>query len=340
MKKVVLGFSSGVDSTASAIYLIKQGYEVIGVYLDVLSDLPWKIESDEFDTAKNTAEKIGISLYKVDASKEFFSKVVLPFCDEYLNGRTPNPCIICNPNVKFYELLKFADENKCDYIATGHYAGLEIRNDKYYIKEGRTKDQSYMLYLLPQDILKRLILPLGSVSSKDEVREVVRNAGLENFEKKDSQEICFLDNKFTKKELFEGRERPGEFVNSDGKVLGTHKGISQYTIGQRKKLGISSNEPLYITKIDASSNRIILGKNEDLYKKEIIVENIFFTEYMEKVQVKTRSMAKKVPATLKMDESEKMLTVIFDTPERAPTPGQSAVFYDDDLVIGGGIIQS
>lgn len=349
-KKVVLGLSGGVDSTTACLFLQEKGYEVTGLYFNVLSEKCLHCEKSKTEglkRAERAAHELGIELIYRDFSREFESVVMKVFCKEYMSGRTPNPCIVCNPAIKFKALIDAADEIGADYIATGHYAGTyrDEDSDTWHIKIAKNvaKDQSYMLYRLPQEVISRLILPLDSIESKEEVRRHAESMSLFNAKASDSQEICFIDPEDSYEKFIErmGYEIvSGNFVNKEGEVLGSHKGIANYTIGQRKGLGIALGKPAFVTEINAAENTVTLGNNEDLFKKEIKSRcNVFSGNLREgmKVKAKIRYAAKPSGGTIRhIDENEIIFT--FDEPQRAPTPGQSIVFYADDVVMGGGFI--
>ena len=343
--KVLLGLSGGVDSTAAALLLKEKGFKVTGFYFDVTGE-----NEQGRDDARKVAEQLGIELICADVSAEFGEKVIGNFCSEYLCGRTPNPCVVCNPNIKFKKLIETADSIGAYYIATGHYCRL-YRNDETgacYVSRAANekKDQSYMLYRLGQDVLSRLIFPLGEFLSKDETRELARSKNLQNAEKKDSQEICFVDPTENYVDYIKALgydSKPGTFIDKDGRVLGEHKGIVNYTIGQRKGLGIALGKPAFVTAIDSDKNTITLGDNEDLFSNTVISRNNVFA-YGEasdydgmKVMAKVRYSAKPASSVISVDN--KKITTTFKQPQRAATPGQSIVFYVDDHVIGGGFIE-
>lgn len=350
-KKVVLGLSGGVDSTTACLLLQQQGYEVTGLYFNVLSEKC--INSRENirhgrEKAERAAEELGIQLIYKDVSQEFEKTVIHNFCNEYICGRTPNPCVICNPTVKFRVLAETADEIGAEYVATGHYAGTCYDEDAgiWYIRKAanEAKDQSYMLYRLPQNVISRLLLPLNDIADKEEVREKARLMNLSNADSSDSQEICFIDKDDNYEDFIRRMgmtSSPGRFVSREGKVLGEHKGIIHYTVGQRKGLGIALGKPAFVTEIDGENNRIILGDNEDLFKKEVISsDNIFACDFKGEIRVtaKIRYAARPAEAMLK-DNCDGTVSCIFDEPQRAPTPGQSIVFYINDILIGGGFIK-
>ena len=272
--KVVLGLSGGVDSTAAALILKEKGYEVTGLYFDVFGG---SAKSEEGRAkAETAAEQLGIKFIYRDLSDEFREKVIGNFCSEYSCGRTPNPCIVCNPNVKFRVLLETADQEGAQYIATGHYAGTyhDEATDTWFIRRAanEAKDQSYMLYRLGQEVVSRLLLPLNDVDDKEKIRDIARKNDMKNAEAKDSQEICFIEVDDNYKDFLKrrGYETPeGDFVDAQGNVLGRHKGILNYTIGQRKGLGIALGKPAFVTAIDGVKNQVVLGENVDLFKTEV-----------------------------------------------------------------------
>ena len=341
-KKVLIGFSGGVDSTASCVLLREKGYDVIGCYFDVLGN-----SYEETEYAKKLAGQLGIRLITEDVSDDFNRIVIDNFCTEYLSGRTPNPCIVCNPGVKFKKLIENADKIEADYIATGHYARIKEIDGNYYIQKAlnEQKDQSYMLYRLPENVIRRLIFPLGDVSDKVEVRHIAKENMLENADKRDSQEICFIGPGDNYNDYIKRRgatfER-GFFVDKDGKVLGEHEGIPNYTIGQRKGLGIALGKPVFVTKIDSLANTVTLGENEELFSNEVKSTGNVFTvgkpdNYDGKeISAKIRYSAGPEKAVIHVSGDEIITT--FDKPQRAVTPGQSIVFYDNDIVIGGGFM--
>lgn len=351
-KKVILGLSGGVDSTTAALLLKEQGMEVIGFYFDVLGT---NREGEE--AARKLAERLSIDFVSMDVSKQFSEIVIENFCNEYACGRTPNPCVICNPTIKFRKLLQIADERGAYYIATGHYAQVEQDpvNGLYYITKGvnQKKDQSYMLYRLGQDVLSRLLLPLGGIACKEDTRRIARSYELPNAEASDSQEICFIDESVESYERFlfhrNAVGKKGNFIDQHGNVLGEHRGISCYTVGQRKGLGIALGKPAFVTKIDAESGDITLGDNDSLFRGEVYSYNNFFAETSGSgfpdtcsnklsVSAKIRYAAKAADAVVEKISNGRLLTT-FDEPQRAPTPGQSIVFYQGDRVIGGGFIE-
>lgn len=353
--KVVLGLSGGVDSTAAALLLQEKGYEVIGLYFDIHGKSykdGYEKENEERKKAETAAKELGIKfIYK--NVEEIFEKVVISdFCSQYLSGNTPNPCIICNPMVKFRVLAEEADDIGAHYIATGHYAGtyFDENTKKWYIKKSvnEKKDQSYMLYRLSQDIISRLLLPLEEINDKQQVRELTRKKVLGNSEAKDSQEICFIEKGKNYREYMKDRGaicKKGHFVDREGNILGEHNGILNYTIGQRKGLGIAVGKPVFVIDIDSEKNTVVLGDNKDLFSGEVISrDNVLQGTkpdmsfvFPENMKAKIRYGAKAAKAHAKVLEDGSILTV-FEEKQRAVTSGQSIVFYKDGLVIGGGFI--
>ncbi len=337
MKRVVIGISGGVDSAVAALLLKKQGYEVIGVNF-VLHENP------DLSDAKKVADFLGIDLIVKDYSKEFKTDVKDYFADEYFNGRTPNPCIVCNRKIKFKKLIEVKNEIGADYIATGHYAKIEKENGIYtLVCADIKKDQTYFLYQLNQEILSVLKLPLSELS-KDEIRKIAENENIPVAHKSDSQEICFIpDDDYVNflKENYKAEVPEGNFIDLDGNILGRHKGIIYYTIGQRKGLGITFGKPVYVIKTDVENNTVTLGENADLFTKKFTASHINFVsgipaENKFSAEVKIRCRAKKAPAEITVCEDR--FIIEFEEPQRAVTPGQAAVFYNGDKVIGGGII--
>ncbi len=343
--KVLLGLSGGVDSATAALLLKDKGFTVTGYYFDVAGN-----NEKGKNEAAAVAAQLGIDFIYEDVSADFGKIVIGNFIDEYLHGRTPNPCVMCNPNVKFKRLIAHANEIGAYYIATGHYCRIarDDREDKFYIRRAASekKDQSYMLYRLGQEVLSRLIFPLGEFESKDVTRNLARENSLQNAEKKDSQEICFIDptdsyGEYIKRAGFSSA--PGNFVDKAGRVLGRHEGILNYTIGQRKGLGIALGKPAFVTEIDYEKNTVTLGDNADLFNREVISENNVFAAHPaehyngKKVLAKVRYSAHPTEAVIKI--AGKQVITEFKEAQRAATPGQSIVFYEKDRVIGGGFIE-
>lgn len=346
-KKVLLGMSGGVDSSVSAILLKEAGYDVIGTTLELYGGSCCNI-STNLD-AKKVCEKIGIPHFTFNYTEEFKKYVVDDFIDCYSNCKTPNPCIECNKHLKFGVMYEKAKQLGCEYIATGHYAKTEF-DDKYgkiVLKKAKNlaKDQSYVLYNIPSDILPKVLFPLGNFNSKDEIRQIAREHELVVANKPDSEDICFIPDGNYKTFLENNsnlKPKQGNIVDKNGNVLGKHKGLYYYTIGQRKGLGISYKVPLFVTGFNKNRNEVIVGEMEDLFKKEMEVcnVNLLLIDKLEnemKVSVKTRYSSKQANATISPLENGN-IKVEFDEPQKSLTPGQSAVFYIDDIVVGGGKI--
>ncbi len=333
--------SGGVDSSAAAVCLQKAGYECMGATMLMQNE-----GVDGTEDARAVAETLGMKFSVLDVRDEFRKEVIDEFIASYLRGETPNPCIICNKKLKFGLFDDYAKKLGADYIATGHYARVEKCGDRYILKKGldERKDQSYVLYNLNQHILSRLLLPLGAMS-KAEVRELACEAALRNAGKKESQDICFVPDGdyvgFIERLLGRTAEE-GEFVLRDGAVMGRHKGIIRYTIGQHKKLGLGIHTPLYVLEKDAENNRIILGSNDDLFTNTVEAKDLNWIACdvptaPVRVSAKIRYKHAEQPATVEMT-GEGVARVIFDEPQRAATPGQAVVFYDGDTVVGGGTV--
>ena len=344
-KKVLLGMSGGVDSSASAILLQQMGYNVIGCTMNLLEEE----NKEAIIDAKKVCEKLGIEHHVIDCRKEFKCYVIQNFIDEYKNARTPNPCVVCNKNIKFGLFVQKAEELGCEYIATGHYAKTEY-SEKYGQKVIRKsneekKDQTYFLYSIPKDVIEKIIFPLQNNESKDDTRNLAQEAGLEVAKKKDSQEICFIkDNDYKNFLLKQGSvsSKKGNIVLKSGEILGKHQGIINYTIGQRKGLGVSYKEPLYVIDIDKSKNEVIVGEEKVLYNSGLKANNINWLIDVKgnelEVFAKIRYRAKEAKAQVKIID-ENNVEVYFEEPQRAITKGQSVVFYDDTgVLLGGGII--
>lgn len=351
-KRVIVGMSGGVDSTVSALLLKQQGFDVSGVFMKIWDEKDsdgcirksscYGPEEKEIQELERICKKIDIPLYFVDAKKEFRKKVLEYFKKEYLSGRTPNPCVVCNRFIKFQFLIKEI-EKKLDFdlFATGHYAKIEYcpERKRYILKKGidREKDQSYFLFLLTQRQLAKIIFPLGNYT-KNQVRNIAKQNNLDVYEKPESQDFISGDRFF----LFDKTE-PGEIVDKHNNVIGRHKGIIYYTIGQRKGIGISGKKPLYVIAIDGKLNRLIVGEEKDLYKKNLIatdVNLIAIEKLTQPMDVEAKIRYKHTAAKARifpLDKNE--IELVFEKPQRAITPGQAVVFYKDDEVIGGGFIK-
>ena len=354
-KRVVVGMSGGVDSSVAALLLLEQGYEVIGVTMQI-----WQKETEEaleenggccglsaVEDARRVAAQLGIPYYVMNFRREFETSVMDYFAREYCQGRTPNPCIACNRYVKWEALRQRSLKIGADYIATGHYAQIkQLPNGRYTLASAVTaaKDQTYALYSLTQQQLAHTLMPVG-LYHKEEIRDMAAKRGLRVAEKPDSQEICFVPDKdyagFIKRE-YHIKEEPGNFVSGDGRILGEHKGILHYTIGQRKGLGIAFGKPMFVAEIRPESREIVLAEDKELYTKVVYANHLNFMS-MERIQGmkeangKIRYNHQGAPCVVEQVEKD-VIRCEFLEPQRAVTPGQALVLYDGDYVLGGGTI--
>jgi tRNA-specific 2-thiouridylase len=355
--KVLVAMSGGIDSSVAALLLYEEGYEVIGITMKT-----WDYESsgggkketgccslDSINDARSLAVKAGFPHFILDIREEFGEYIINNFINEYLAGRTPNPCVLCNTHIKWEALLKRADQLDCEFIATGHYANVRFENGRYIISKGldSNKDQSYVLWGLSQESLKRTLFPLGKFT-KPQIREMAKERGfIDLANKSESYDICFVpDNDyrgFLKRKVQNIQNLEGGlFVNRKGEVLGKHKGYPFYTIGQRKGLEIALGEPFFVTEIIPESNTVVLGKKEELEEQTMQVENYNLIKYANLQQPRTlltkiRYKDKGTMANVK--EDNKLLEVLFHSPVSSIAPGQSAVFYEDNDLVGGGFIK-
>lgn len=354
-KTVVVGMSGGVDSSVAACLLKQQGYDVIGVTMQIWQEEDrCQVEQEggccgrsAVDDARRVAHQLDIPYYVMNFRPEFQKHVIDYFVREYRQGRTPNPCIACNRYVKWESLLQKSLAIGADYIATGHYARIrQLTNGRYTIcRSGAArKDQTYALYNLTQDQLRHTLFPVGEYE-KTKIRQIAEEAGLQVAHKPDSQEICFVPDgdyaSFIERETGVS-ERPGNFVNREGKILGRHKGISHYTVGQRKGLGLAFGEPVFVTEIRPASNEVVLGTGEDVFTRQLTADtlNCMAVDHFEtgqRVTAKIRYNHEGSPAVI-TDLTEDKMILTFDEPVRAVTPGQAVVLYDKENVLGGGTI--
>ncbi|HMK52154.1 MAG TPA: tRNA 2-thiouridine(34) synthase MnmA [Thermodesulfobacteriota bacterium] len=354
-KRVVVAMSGGVDSSTTAWLLKEKGYEVIGATMcigtmDKAQGGPARCCGlADIEDARRVALELGIPFYVFHLRDEFEKEVIEYFCEEYARGRTPNPCILCNERVKFGSFMKMAFELEADFIATGHYARLDFDEGAgwYLLKKGldRKKDQSYVLFSLTQAQFRRTLFPVGE-HRKEDVRKIALQLGLRVHDKPESQEVCFIQESsyhfFLSERLKESVES-GPILDREGKVLGKHKGIAFYTIGQRRGLGLAKGRPLYVIGIDRQKNAIVVGGEEEVYSDRFIVDSINWIVPRERVlshktQVKIRYNHPGSEAIL-LPKGEDELEVRFRFPQKAITPGQAAVFYDEEIVLGGGWIK-
>ena len=354
-KKVVIGMSGGVDSSVGAYLLKEAGYDVVGVTMQI-----WQTEDacsleenggccglSAVEDARRVASDLGIPYYVMNFRKEFKENVMDYFVDEYMQGRTPNPCIACNRYVKWESLLKRSLDIGADYIATGHYARIvKLDNGRYTLKKSATaaKDQTYALYNLTQYQLSHTLMPVGEYT-KDEIRKIAEDIGLQVANKPDSQEICFVpDNDYAKfiEETTGEKIKPGNFVTPDGKVIGKHKGIIHYTVGQRKGLNLSMGYPVFVVAIRPETNEVVIGNSEDVFAKTLRCNNLNFMSIPDlegemEVVAKIRYSHNGSKCTIRKIEDD-VVECTFEEPQRAITPGQAVVFYDGEYVVGGGTI--
>ncbi len=349
--KIAVGLSGGVDSAVAAFLLKEQGHEVVGAIMTLWKDDYKKSvkgnacfgpdEKEDIEEVQRICDFLKIDFHQINCSEEYEKKVLSNFNNEYIAGRTPNPCVLCNNNIKFGTLpeLLFASGMKFEKFATGHYVNVEYDpvSDIYLLKKGmdKKKDQSYFLYRLSQKQLSRSIFPLGGLTKKD-VRKIAKKANIPVHEKPESQDFYSGDYS----DLIKAKPMNGDFINLKGEKIGSHKGIWKYTIGQRKGLGISAPAPYYVIAIDAKRNQITLGSKEDLLSKGLIAEdiNILVKTLPEKAKAKIRSTATEMDCSVKVSDND--MEIVFNEMQSAITPGQSVVLYENNTVLAGGIIKT
>ena len=356
-KRVLIGMSGGIDSTIAAILLQEQGYELVGATFRTFTpadncNSKSCCAEDTITEAQKMAQQLGFEHHILDFQDTFREQVIQNFIDEYQRGRTPNPCVLCNSHIKWGKLMQAAEMYHCDYIATGHYAQIAEHRGHYYLKKAvdTAKDQTYFLWMLTEENLRKTIFPLGHLT-KPQVREIARQHGFEELAKKpESQDICFIPNNDYRTFLAEQgiAVEPGQYIDNQGKILGMHQGYCHYTIGQRKGLGIALGSPKFVTHIDVATNRVTLGERDDLLATTARISNLRLRDcqwlkespdILSRIRYKSPAVESKIVdiESFTPDSSE-VIDIHFTTPVWGVTPGQSLVMYKDNLVIGGGII--
>ena len=359
-KRVLIGMSGGIDSTVAAILLQEQGYELVGATFrtfDVVQDANLAntkgcCSEDSITEAQKMAQLLGIEHHVLDFRETFRQYVISNFVDEYANGRTPNPCVMCNSHIKWGKLLEAADAYGCDYVATGHYAQIAEHRGHLYLQNAvdSIKDQTYFLWMLTEENLRRTIFPLGGLT-KTQVRQIAFEHGYVELSKKtESQDICFIPNNDYRTFLSQQglHVEPGCYIDSEGKILGSHCGFCNYTIGQRKGLGIALGAPKHVLKIDAQTNIVVLGDHDELYTCDVQacdvrIRDMRWLSDSPQVTARIRYKSPAISATLQIspmtNDQSPIINIHFDQPVWGVTPGQSLVIYKDGLLVGGGIIQ-
>lgn len=356
-KRVLMAMSGGIDSTVAAMLLLKQGYELIGITFRTFDSISTACLEKEkgccnvnsLIEAKQMAETLGFEHHILDIRKEFHETVIANFIEEYLNGRTPNPCVLCNSYIKWGYLLEYADKFNCEWIATGHYARIKHENNRFFLQKSvdTNKDQSYFLWTLSQENLSRTIFPLGSLT-KTEVRSIARESGYEKLsQKKESQEICFVQDNdyrnFLEQHVDNYTEKypPGNFIDKEGEIIGKHRGYPNYTIGQRKGLQVAFGIPKYVCNIDPIHNTVTLGDKEDLLSTKMTIKDLNFQKYSSlpcDFQATIKIRYRDTGNVALIEQQDETLKFFFINPVSAITPGQSAVIYEEEDVVAGGII--
>ncbi len=348
-KKIAVAMSGGVDSSVAAALLLKKGHEISGVTMIISNDEKGNPDDKAAKDAKIICDQLGIKHYSIDLRDEFHEKVIKPFANEYSSGKTPNPCVICNERIKFGALIEYAQSLGFPYFATGHYLNLvydqELGVYKILQARDKDKDQAYMLYRLDQNVLSRLIFPLSNYI-KDEVYEIAKNLGLKSAESEESQDICFIPDIKSYSSYLEAKglieEKEGHFIDIEGKKIKRHHGLHNYTIGQRRGLGIALGYSAYVIKIDYDTGDITVGDKTNLFSNKMIVSDVNWLsqEYLpgDEIEVKVRYSTYKHKAVIVKKEDEDYYISFYDN-VRAITPGQSAVFYNGDELVGGGFIK-